>query len=1245
MRGWVLVACLVLGSAAAEAREPVRFGRDHVERPRLTESEPLAFGVDAARRLYLAGRADASTTFVTQLDPSGHTALSTTYLDDLATDAPLAMAVAPSGEVVLAGSHAGRAMIVRLAADGRSTLFRSTVSELGDSVALAVALDKERNAWVVGRRAGAGAFLAMVDRDGATQVLLSLPADEARALALDAHDDVYVTGTKNGDAWVARVDGRTLEVVFSITFGGRDADAGVALAVTRSGDVVVAGDTRSDDLPIVRGAQGIAGGEGDSFVARFDAASGSLLFSTYAGGPAKDQVRALALDRRDRVWIAGARGADAFAARIEPERTELLAGAAEDFATGVLLDGNGDAWVAGLTASAEVPGASLPESTRTGDAFLAHLPADADAPQGVCPGTKNFTGAVSLAWQTAGNWSGGTLPTTTDDVCISGFNVTMTSGTASVNSLHVQNGSLSVSGGTLTLAAASEVDGPLTVTGTGTVNGAGSLTVSGTLTLSGGTVSGTGTLVTSGATTLGGNDNVAILRNWTVNAPVTWTGGAAVSASSATIQNNSTWDCQGSASMSISVFQNAGTVKKSAGAGVTEFHGTLNNTGTVLAQVGTLVLGGGTSTGSFDASAGAIIQFGIAAAFLNAGATFTGSGTIEVAVTGAFFPNVPITFPATLTFHLNGFSLSPGASGSLTTAGTFRWSRGTIQALSGPVTSNGPFNVVPGATKTLQGTLNLNAGAVLTDSLTLSNAGVLTNNGGILDLQTDASLSQGVGSPSTVNNTGTLKKSGGTGVSTISATLNNSGSLLVQSGTVTIGGPASSSGTLGVSAGAILQLGASGLTLNAGTAFSGAGTVRINAGTLTVASTAAMPAPMALELTGGVLQGAGTLTVGGPVTWSGGTLTGAGSLTCNGDLSITGAASKPFSQRILNTNGTTTFTASSLSPGSGATINNAGTWEHQSDGGINWTGQGSTSNFNNSGTFRRNVGTGAVTLMLPFNNSGTVEVQTGTLQVSGQPYTQTAGATRLAGGRFESYTSTSLQGGTLSGAGAMLAGGSGVVVSGTGSLSPGLTAGTAGAIDLDGSYVQQAPNGTFQVELGGTTPGTYDRLNAGLAATLAGNLVVSLVNGYVPNIGDSFTLLTYTSRTGTFTTTTFPAVPCIDWQLSYGATALVLTAVAGSPPAEIAQVTAPTKSTLSWAAGPAGVTYDVLRGSLSTLPVGPGTGETCVASNLAATSITTATPAPGTGAWYVVRGRAAGCGPGSYGSASSGAERISTGCP
>lgn len=90
-------------------------------------------------------------------------------------------------------------------------------------------------------------------------------------------------------------------------------------------------------------------------------------------------------------------------------------------------------------------------------------------------------------------------------------------------------------------------------------------------------------------------------------------------------------------------------------------------------------------------------------------------------------------------------------------------------------------------------------------------------------------------------------------------------------------------------------------------------------------------------------------------------------------------------------------------------------------------------------------------------------------------------------------------------------------------------------------------------------------------------------------------------------------------------------------------------ATYSWApvaslAG-SGTVYDVARGALGELPVGSGATESCLATDLQASSVTDGdTPPTGGGFYYVVRARNA-CGTGTYGHASSGAERITTACP
>ncbi len=55
------------------------------------------------------------------------------------------------------------------------------------------------------------------------------------------------------------------------------------------------------------------------------------------------------------------------------------------------------------------------------------------------------------------------------------------------------------------------------------------------------------------------------------------------------------------------------------------------------------------------------------------------------------------------------------------------------------------------------------------------------------------------------------------------------------------------------------------------------------------------------------------------------------------------------------------------------------------------------------------------------------------------------------------------------------------------------------------------------------TAGTeFDRLAISGTATLSGALNISLINGFTPNPGDSFQIMTFGSRSGTFTTINAP---------------------------------------------------------------------------------------------------------------------------
>jgi hypothetical protein len=82
-----------------------------------------------------------------------------------------------------------------------------------------------------------------------------------------------------------------------------------------------------------------------------------------------------------------------------------------------------------------------------------------------------------------------------------------------------------------------------------------------------------------------------------------------------------------------------------------------------------------------------------------------------------------------------------------------------------------------------------------------------------------------------------------------------------------------------------------------------------------------------------------------------------------------------------------------------------------------------------------------------------------------------------------------------------------------------------------------------------------------------------------------------------------------------------------------------------WDATAGATIYDVVRGSIEALPVGPGDAdEVCFSDLDSAVFVDSELPPPGSGFWYLTRGQSA-CGTGSYGNSSEGTPRTTTACP
>ncbi len=178
-----------------------------------------------------------------------------------------------------------------------------------------------------------------------------------------------------------------------------------------------------------------------------------------------------------------------------------------------------------------------------------------------------------------------------------------------------------------------------------------------------------------------------------------------------------------------------------------------------------------------------------------------------------------------------------------------------------------------------------------------------------------------------------------------------------------------------------------------------------------------------------------------------------------------------------------------------------------------------------------------------FSNAGAVQINKGsTFTVASGNYTQTGGSTTVDG-KLSTSASINVSGGFVYGNAGTLTGS--FNLSG-GTLNPGDGLNKAGDLNITGTYTESGA-GILNIDLGGTTPNTkYDVLNISGAATLGGTLNVDLLTGFVPAVGQSFTVINYGSETGAFATVILPtAPPNTHWTFACDTTDCTLTLNSG----------------------------------------------------------------------------------------------------
>jgi uncharacterized protein (TIGR03437 family) len=303
--------------------------------------------------------------FITKVNPGGSDLVYSTYLGGASDDQGVGIAADNFGNVYVTGdtrstdfntvnplqasNRGGRdAFVSKINSFGSALTYSTYLGGSGEDLGLSIAIDTAGNAYITGYTSS---------NDFITQ------------------SPVQPVSRGGLEVFVTKILADASDIAFNTYFGGNGSDTGNGIAVDGSGNCYIAGATTSTNLPTRTPVQGNNRGGLDAFVVKFNASGSNIIYSTYLGGSFGDLARGVAVDPSGNVTIAGStfstdfntqspfqpnnRGnGDAFIARFNAAGTALLyssylGGTNTDEGAGIAVDSSGNAYVVGNTASTD----------------------------------------------------------------------------------------------------------------------------------------------------------------------------------------------------------------------------------------------------------------------------------------------------------------------------------------------------------------------------------------------------------------------------------------------------------------------------------------------------------------------------------------------------------------------------------------------------------------------------------------------------------------------------------------------------------------------------------------------------------------------------------------------------------------------------------------------------------------------------------------------------------------------------
>jgi hypothetical protein len=234
--------------------------------------------------------------FVTMLSADGTSLMFSTLLGGSDLDSCRAIALSPSGTITLGGSTRSSdfpvlgafqvkpagfldGLVVQMNSTGSALLSSSYLGGIGEDQISSLALDSSGNVYVA----------------GTTSTQASFPGTGAGVV------------TKNGggsNSFACKISPSLVSLNWCSIIGGSGDDFANAIALLSSGEVLVAGQTTSANLPVVNALQSVFQGSSDGWFAVLNSSGSQWETVSYTGGSATNSVNA-AVAFQDRILLAG----------------------------------------------------------------------------------------------------------------------------------------------------------------------------------------------------------------------------------------------------------------------------------------------------------------------------------------------------------------------------------------------------------------------------------------------------------------------------------------------------------------------------------------------------------------------------------------------------------------------------------------------------------------------------------------------------------------------------------------------------------------------------------------------------------------------------------------------------------------------------------------------------------------------------------------------------------------------------